>query len=303
MSREWLERKERGSPFLIRLIARVALSAGRSVARVLLYPITAYFLLFMPRARRASRDYLTRVLERPVRLRDLFRHFHYFAAIVLDRVYLLSERWENFEIELSGPELLLEQVRQGRGCVLLGSHLGSFEVLRCLAETIPDLRVRPLMYKANAERTNRVLNALNPRIGSQVIAIGEPDSLFQVQEALGRGEMVGILGDRLTREDKSVVCTFLGSPAHFPAGPLLIAGLLEVPVLLFFGLYQGGRRYRIHLESLTSGFHLERDTRQQQLTEWTQAYVDRLEHYCREAPFNWFNFFDFWDEAKIGTDS
>ena len=25
-----------------------------------------------------------------------------------------------------------------------------------------------------------------------------------------------------------------------------------------------------------------------------RRYVERLEHYCRGAPFNWFNFYDYW---------
>jgi predicted LPLAT superfamily acyltransferase len=25
-----------------------------------------------------------------------------------------------------------------------------------------------------------------------------------------------------------------------------------------------------------------------------KRYAQRLEHYCRMAPYNWFNFYDFW---------
>lgn len=303
MSLRWIDRDERGSPFLIRLIVRITLGLGRPAGRLLLYPITAYFVLFIPGARRASRHFLERVLGRPVRLHDVFHHFHTFAATILDRVYLLSDRQDYFKVELNGSELLREQLRKGRGCILLGSHLGSFEILRCMAETIPDLCVRPMMYKQNAEKTNRVLNVLNPQIAARVIPIGESDSLFQVREALERGEVVGVLGDRIAQEEKSIDCTFLGGTARFPAGPLLIAGLLEVPVVLFFGLYCGGRRYQINFELLTPGFRLERETRQQQLAEWTQRYVDCLEHYCRQAPYNWFNFFDVWDDSETGAAS
>jgi predicted LPLAT superfamily acyltransferase len=30
------------------------------------------------------------------------------------------------------------------------------------------------------------------------------------------------------------------------------------------------------------------------MRQWLQAYVARLEHYCRLSPYNWFNFYDFW---------
>jgi len=302
MSRQWMGQAERGSTLLIRLIARVTLLLGRPAGRLLLYPITLYFLVFSGGSRRASRRFLSRALNRPVGVRDLFRHYHTFAATILDRVYLLSGRQDFFEIEIHGEPILREQLRENRGFLLLGSHLGSFEVLRSLAETYPGLRVRPMMYQANAEKIDRVLRALNPEIADQVIPIGEPDSLLQVQEAMAKSQAVGILGDRIAVDDKTVSCLFFDRPCRFPAGPILLAGLLEIPVVLFFGLYQGGRRYRVHLELLTPRLSLEREQRQQQVAEWTQRFAERLEHYCRSAPFNWFNFYDFWDENGSQTE-
>ena len=34
--------------------------------------------------------------------------------------------------------------------------------------------------------------------------------------------------------------------------------------------------------------------REQQLQHWLTAYARRLEHYCCQAPYQWFNFYDFW---------
>jgi len=303
MSRQWMGQAERGSLFLTRLITEITLWLGRPAGRLLLYPITLYFLLFSGKSRRASRRFLGRVLNRPAGLRDVFRHYHTFAATILDRVYLLSGRQDFFDIEMHGVQILLQQLQDKRGCLLLGSHLGSFEVLRSLAETCPDLRIRPMMYKANAERIDKVLGVLNPQMASQVIPIGEPDSLLKVQQAMADNQVVGILGDRIALDNKTVSCRFFDRPCLFPAGPILLAGLLEIPVVLFFGLYQGGRRYRIHFELLTPGFRLERGQRQRQVAEWTQCFAQRLEYYCRQAPFNWFNFYDFWDESAQQTDS
>jgi len=294
-----MQQQERGSPFLIRFISQTTLLLGRPVGRLLLYPITLYFVLFSPQARRASERFLGRSLERPATFADVFRHYHTFAATILDRVYLLSGRQHYFDVEIEGAETLLDHVAAGRGCILLGSHLGSFDVLRTLAEELPGLHVRPLMYAGNSVKVNAVLNAVNPRLADQVIAIGEADSLLQVKEAIDRGEVVGILADRNVWEEKTVECQFFGLPCRFPAGPLLLAGLLGSPVVLFFGLYQGGRRYQIRFEPLTPGIQLERDRRSWQAGEWTCQFVARLEHYCRQAPYNWFNFYDFWGEGDV----
>ena len=57
-----------------------------------------------------------------------------------------------------------------------------------------------------------------------------------------------MLGDRVSSGDKTTQCQFLGAPATFPAGPVLLAAIMHCPVILFFGLYRGGKRYDIYFE-------------------------------------------------------
>jgi len=297
MSRAWMAEPERGSALLMRLIAWIARRLGRRVARLLLFPISVYFLTCTSKARAASRAYLARVLCRPVRLRDSFHHFYWFACTVLDRVFLLSGRFEEFDIRMYGVEALTDQLDRGRGCILLGSHLGSFEVLRALGLQ-RDLPINVLMYEDNASKTNAVFKALNPAAAATVIPIGQPQSLLAVQERLQRGELVGLLGDRLASDDKATQCRFLGERAAFPTGPMLLASLLKAPVVLCFGLYRGGRRYDLHFELLAETVDIARTERESALHQWTQRYAERLEHHCRQAPYNWFNFYDFWAAAS-----
>ena len=296
MQSNWLNQKERGSLLLIRLIGWLANKIGRPVGRLLLYPISFYFVLLIPRARHASQDYLRRVLGKPPVFSEVFHHVHTFAATILDRVYLITNRMDYFDITIHGYPELLEQYNRGKGCLMLGSHLGSFELLRSLAGREEGVVFHALMHEANAEKVSSVLTALNPEIKDTVIPVGRIDTLFQVQAAMEQGEVVGILGDRVALNDKTVECDFFGEVCEFPAGPLLVGGLLEVPVIMFFGVYLGGRRYEIHFEVLSEGFKLERDRRMEQVQNMTQRYVNRLEHYCRSYPYNWFNFYDFWGD-------
>jgi predicted LPLAT superfamily acyltransferase len=297
MRSTWLQQRERGNLLLIRLISWIALRLGRPLGRLLLYPISFYFVLLVPRARKASRHYLRRALGHSPGFVEVFHHLHTFAATILDRVYLITNRLDQFEISLHGYQELLEQYHRGKGCLMLGSHLGSFELLRSLADREDGVVFHALMYEANAEKVNSVLNALNPEIKDTIIPVGRSDTLFQVQAAMERGEVVGILGDRVALDDKIVECEFFGETCKFPAGPLLVGGLLQVPVIMFFGVYLGGRRYAIHFEILSEGFSLERSRRMEQVQMMTQHYVERLEHYCRNYPYNWFNFYDFWGDG------
>jgi predicted LPLAT superfamily acyltransferase len=293
----WLDQSERGSRGATRLMKWLALRGGRRVARLLLYPICAYFLVFSPRVRRTSRQYLALALGRTPQLADLWRHYFTFAATVLDRVYFVEGRFDRFDIEVRGLELLRHTLAKGRGCVLLGAHLGSFELLRTLA---PEhrLSVNAVMYEDNAANITEVLNArLDPTLRERVIASGEIDTVLRIAECFSRGELVGMLGDRPAGSDKTVTCRFFGRDAVFPQGPLLLALSLRVPVYWVAGLYEGGRRYVIHLEPFCEEPSADRAGRVAWTREWAQRYAERLEHFCRLAPYNWFNFYDFWSRS------
>jgi predicted LPLAT superfamily acyltransferase len=290
----WTDLPERGTPLMLRGMCWLAIHLGRRLARALLYPITLYFLLTARVARAVSYDFLSRVRGRSVHWWDVFRHFHCFAATILDRVYLLRGEFQHFRVSLMGRKILDRHIDSGSGCILIGSHLGSFEVLRTLG-VMKQFRLKVLMDTLHNESITRLLDALNPEIAGTVIAPDRPDTLLRVKETLEAGFLIGTLGDRVTNDSKTVRCQFLGAPATFPAGPMLIAATSRAPVVLFFGLYRGGNRYEIHFEDFADEIALDREHRAEQLAKWIQRYVERLEYYARLAPYNWFNFYPFWD--------
>ena len=294
MTAVWLEQRERGGLLAIRTAARILLAIDHALGRLLLYPVSLYFVVFSPRARAASRDYLGRVLGRPAGLRDITRHYLTFARTLQDRMYFLVGRTDGYNIQQHGAEAVELALAKGKGCLLLGAHLGSFEVLRVVGIRERKLPVNVLLYPDNAQSIETVVAELCPEFKQRVIPLGRPDTLLQVRDCLQRGEIVGVLGDRALRPERNARCDFLGAAASFPQGPLLIASLLETPVVLFFGLYLGGRRYALHFEPFADAIELCRGERAAALQPWIERYAARLEHYCRHAPYNWFNFYDFW---------
>ncbi|MFH0934599.1 MAG: acyl-CoA synthetase, partial [Pseudomonadota bacterium] len=258
------------------------------------YPICLYFLLFAGEARRSSRKYLRKVLGREARIGDGFRHIHTFASTILDRVFLLNKRFDKFDVRVHLDEAAQAMIASKRGCILLGAHLGSFEIMRAYADQIQGPPASVVMYEENARKLNSVLKAINPDLTQQVIALGKVDSMLKVEQALQRGEFIGILADRgLEHGGASATFDFLGEAAKFPTGPLRMAYMLKCPVLLMVGIYRGGNRYDLYFEELAdmadAGLPRNELIRQAQ-----SRYVARIEHFCLEAPYNWFNFFDFW---------
>jgi predicted LPLAT superfamily acyltransferase len=290
---EWAARPERGALPLIKFVVWIALRLGRRITRLLLYPICLYFFVSSPAANRNSRRYLHRVLGRRPRNRDVFCHYLTFASCLLDRVFLINEQSAQFDIHVHGEEIVREIERSGGGCVLFGAHLGSFEVARALGRQ-RNLPITLLMYEENARKISAALAAINPRLEIQVIGLGRLDSLITVAERLQAGHFVGVLADRNVDGKDLVRYPFLGALASFPQGPFRVAMLLGRPIVLMVGLYRGGRAYDVFFEILADPIGPRASEREAWIDEAMRRYVERLEHYCREEPFNWFNFYDFW---------
>jgi predicted LPLAT superfamily acyltransferase len=294
-SAQWTRRSERGSLPLIRFMAWASLRFGRRASRVLLRVIAAYFLAFGGAARRAAREFLGRSLGRTPTLADQYRLFFAFAASLHDRVYLLKDRFDLFDIEVRGAEL-----PDANGALLMGAHLGSFEVLRALGRHRGQRRVVMAMYEDNARRINSVLAAIDPRAMQDIVALGRAPSMINLAQRIEEGALIGVLADRTLGDEPVAMIDFLGRPAPFPTGPMRMAAALRQRVIFMAGLYRGGNRYEIHFEPLAdfSGLEgLSRAQREQRVEEAVVAYARRLERYAREAPDNWFNFHDFWDRA------
>ena len=80
--------------------------------------------------------------------------------------------------------------------------------------------------------------------------------------------------------------------------------MLRRRVVFMAGLYRGGRDYDLRFVELADFSRLpaggaasagERDAAVRTAME---RYVATLEALCREAPYNWFNFYDFWADAE-----
>lgn len=304
MSSAWKARREGGGRLALRTLLTVASVIGRAPTRALLYPIALYFMLRRGAERRDSRLYLSRMFGRPATLREVARHFRTFAATILDRLFLLSENTRRFDVQTQGLDALHGHLDAGRGVLLFGSHLGSFEVLRVLASQRPDYAIRVVLDRAHGQALTELLETLNPEVAATVIDAGGggPAVALAIQQGLSQGAMVALLVDRSQEGGTTMPVPFLGAPAQFPVAPWLLASVLKAPVMLAFGLYRGGNRYDLLFEPFSDGIDLPRRERQAGVAALIHRYAARLEHHARSAPYNWFNFYDFWTCADDKRD-
>src|SRR5687768_6607657 len=291
-----MNRPEAGSAFGYRLISTFAMLCGRTAARLVLYPITAFYLVRRGPERRAARQYLQLVLGRKASLWDVAKQIHCFASVTLDRVFLLSESFKRFDIRVIGLDELRKQWAKKQGVLVFGSHLGSFDSLRALAEFRRDVKVRVVLDVEQNPAITHILNTLNPEMARSIINARQDGAVtaLAIKEALDETALVTLLVDRARPGNQVVTANFLGMPAPFPTGPWQLAAALKVPVVLCFGLYRGGNRYDLHFELFAETVRMERSDRQASLNAIIQRFADRLAHYASSAPYNWFNFYDFW---------
>ncbi len=306
----WARAPERSNMLALRFICLMALVCGRHVTRLLLPPISLYFLLFAPAQRRHIKRYLFRAIGPHAGWIDGYRLLHAFSSTVLDRVYFLRGRMDLFKLTVEGNVPLETEAAEGRGAFLLGAHVGSFEVMgACKQHTHQHgLRLAMLMYPDNAQRITAILNTIAvPEMRPHVIALGRPHSMLALRDWLDGGGLGGMLADRTLpgSEDQpthhrgnNIVLPFLGQPASFNDGPFRLAALLRRKVYFMAGLYGGGARYDVRFAPLADFGEPVADAaeRERRIRAAVEAYVTRLEALCRAYPYNWFNFHDFWLE-------
>lgn len=305
----WAATPERRGQWGLRFMLWLYQRAGRLPFILLLWPVVAVYWLSGRAARSASQQWLTRVqavahqqqiaLPRPL---SSYRHFLRFGNSMLDKVasWRGDLQWGR-DIDFAPDAEAVIRAAEGKGQLILASHLGDIEACRAMAKQVSGLVINALVFTDNAQRFRAVLESIAPQAGVNLLPVSDigPDTAILLQQKLDAGEWVAIVGDRTAvqrqrgGERRVVWSEFMGQPAPFPQGPFVLAAALRCPVLLMFALRQQGK-LRVHCEAFADPLPLPRNGRQQALQAAVDRYAARLQHHALLAPLDWFNFYDFW---------
>lgn len=291
------------------LLYQVHRFLGRWPFLLCLYPIVTCYWLASPVARRASLQYLQRMQAAhslwPTTpgWRQSQRHFRVFAEVILDKLLALTGRYRFDRVSFTGHESLVALLQRGQGAVVVTAHMGCIELCRAIAEQRSGLRLSVLVHTAHAQRFNRLLQRLAPGSGVQLLQVTEFNAAtaMMLGERVARGELIAIAGDRVpVRESRVTHAPFLGHQAAFPCGPYVLASVLECP-LYFMGCVHDGAGYAVEFVPLAERVLLPRARREQALAEYAGLFAQQLERMLRKAPYDWFNFFPFWDQGAASA--
>ncbi len=307
----WYRIKEGGSVLGFRLVLWLHRILGPRAVRVLSEVVACYFFLTARGARRASRDYLSRLhahfgplpdLPGRPRVRDTYRHFRAFTRATVDKFLAWSGYRQDLEVDFPGQADFLALVQSGQGAIFLSAHLGNLDMMRALGVGGGLKGLNAVVYSENAAHFHQFLRRVNPQAAHNLIQVSQvsPAMAIDLQEKVDRGEFLFIVADRIPPmgERRTLPAPFLGSPAPFPMGPFLLAHLLKCPVYTLFCVREA-HRYRMYMAPFAEPADCSRDMRAEALAQWAGRYSRAVEARCQVAPFEWFNFFDFWRSHPI----
>ncbi|HEX5055458.1 MAG TPA: glycosyltransferase [Gammaproteobacteria bacterium] len=307
----WSEIGEKGTVAGIKILFWIHHVMGEKILQAILFPVVLYFFLTARSSRTASLQFLNRAyaagsprLRTQPSLFNSFRHFLSFAQAALDKAASWRGDIKHEDIVFENKQELMRLIDERTGIVIIGSHLGNIELSRAVADSLSAPRVNALMFTEHAAKYNSVLRKLNPKLSDRVVHLEHisPETAISLKRKIDDGEIIVILGDRTAvhSENRFNRVEFLGAEAPFAQGPFILASLLDCPVYLMFCLKQGDKYY-VHFERFAERMQLPRKSRERHLQHFIQNYAKRLEHYCLQEPFQWFNFYDFWRQKNRQT--
>lgn len=278
---------------------------GRWPFLLCLYPVVAYYWLTRPLARRSSLQYLQRMQQAHglwTRMPGWWhsqKHFRMFAQVILDKLLALTGRYHTEQVRFDGIQPLVELLERGQGAIIVTAHMGCVELCQVLAKQRPNLRLNILVHTQHAEQFNRLLQRLAPDSGVSLLQVADfsAATAMLLAERVARGEFIAIAGDRVpVRDSKTTRAQFLGHEAAFPCGPYVLAAVLKCP-LYFMGCVHQGRGYAVEFVPIATQVQLPRARRNEALAEYAQLYAQQVERLLCQAPYDWFNFFTFWEQG------
>ena len=224
-----------------------------------------------------------------------------------ERTYDLgsSVAWQSDDIRVKGIRSKLKDAREspqqqrlteeGQGAVLLTAHLGSPAAMAAKPEAMSQ-NITVVAHHGNARKLNDALSRLDKGQRLRFLSVDPTslDSVLAIRERVEQGELLIVAADRLGLGEGSVEAPFLGQPAPFPLAPFSLCSVLRVPVYLVVALYRRPNIYELYCEPFAETLFAKRSERKAVMEGHVRRYAERLEHYCRLAPDNWFNLYDFW---------
>lgn len=243
---------------------------------------------------------------------DCYKRILSFAITMMERLYNFMGTRTLKDLEhLDDSEELFNRLRSGKGALILSSHLGNMESFRSMKkhdseDSLKNLKIVPVADFSGTSKFNDLLRELDPELMATVIDANDigPDTIMYISDIVEHCGIVIIAADRISANsrDRILEAKFLGETVQLPEGPFTLASLIDAPIYTGFGIrkknFSLNSTYEFHVHHMKTSLHGPRASRKERILQLAQEFASLEELYCRTHPYQWYNFYNFWGQAK-----
>lgn len=257
-----------------------------------LYAVVLYYFLFAKNVKVALKDYYAH-LNIPFSNKNFFNHLFNYAVATSDR-FISKAHPENYHFINQNREQLLSEVKNGS--ILLSNHFGGWAVASNYFSA-SDVKINVVMNEAmiqNAKEFEAMINKKNEACVNIIdLSKGNIATSISIGTALLNNESVAFMGDRALNEKYEYPMPFFNDTAHFNKNPFLFAYKTKKPIMVIFVVYQTIKTYEMIFEKIELDYTLNENDA---IHKGIEQYVQILSNTLIKHPFQWFNFYNFWEK-------
>ncbi len=290
--------KSKGSPLGYRIFINL-IKVDIRLAYMLLIPVTFFYLIFSDKK---SIRYFYKERLKYGKLKTIlciYKNYVFLGKVLIDKIAILSGRKNQYTFNLDGEQYLHQMVKDQKGGLLLGAHMGNWEVAGELLRSV-DSVINILMVEAEHQKLKDVLTEAMGDKKVNIIPIKDDMShVFSVVEAFKNRELVAMHGDRFVEGNQTIKIPFLGEMAEFPVGPMVLASKFAIPVSFVFSVKETNKHYHFFATQGKVYFkEKNRNLREESIKIMLTEYVNHLQTMVMKYPLQWFNYHPFWENEK-----
>lgn len=212
--------------------------------------------------------------------RESFRNI---ATTLVELLYYpsLDEKDIRSTVEFGDDDVVVRLYEQGKGIILLTSHLGNWELLPIAVHLRTGIPVSSLYKPQSNLLIDRKIAERRIRFGTRIIPMGL--SVRDVLRCLHDGEAVLMAADQSAPKE-SIRVNFFGRSTPVFQGPALFSLKTGAPLVLSHMVRTKDGGYRLQFLEIPSA---DLSNTEDGIRELTKRHVAATEEIIREAPEQW----------------
>lgn len=221
----------------------------------------------------------------------IYVSYYRLGQMLIDKTMIMSGLKGNFTSESFGAENMRAIIAGNKGGILLGAHLGNWEIAGHYLMGYGDT-INILVFDREREQIKNYLDEITGGRKFKLIPIKDDLShIYEIGEALERNEIIATTADRFLSDGKTCSLKFLGEEARFPVGIFQIIKTFRANYSFVYGVKRTATHYNFYCRPHRTV------TNETTIDMIMEDYVLELEGMVKENPEQWFNYYDFWKKA------